>query len=99
MSFLRHGQIYPSDIDFKNRGQAFVQLRPELHRLDEFATGYSLAGCTPALPASASPALFMFNEPAETVNHHLSRAGEFSTGILRNFQPELTLVSQSGKFD
>jgi hypothetical protein len=31
-------------------------LRPRSHRLDEFAAGYSLAGCSPALPASASPA-------------------------------------------
>ena len=30
--------------------------RPRSHRLDEFAAGYSLAGCSPALPASASPA-------------------------------------------
>jgi hypothetical protein len=29
---------------------------PLPHRLDEPATGYSLAGCSPALPASASPA-------------------------------------------
>jgi len=28
------------------------------HRLDEFAAGYSLAGCSPALPASASLAVF-----------------------------------------
>ena len=26
------------------------------HRLDEFPAGYSLAGCSPAEPASASPA-------------------------------------------
>jgi hypothetical protein len=26
------------------------------HRSDEFPAGYSLAGCSPALPASASPA-------------------------------------------
>jgi hypothetical protein len=32
----------------------------------------------------------MLNPPAETVNHHLTRAGEFSTGRMRNFQPELT---------
>src|SRR6266850_7141455 len=31
---------------------------PLPHRLDESATGYSLAGCSPALPASASPAGF-----------------------------------------
>jgi hypothetical protein len=32
----------------------------------------------------------MVNRIAGTVNHHLAGAGEFSTGILRNFQPELT---------
>jgi hypothetical protein len=31
---------------------------PLPHRLDESATGYSLTGCSPALPASASPAGF-----------------------------------------
>jgi len=29
---------------------------PPTHRLDEFPAGYSLAGCAPAEPASASPA-------------------------------------------
>ena len=29
---------------------------PPTHRRDEFPTGYSLAGCAPAEPASASPA-------------------------------------------
>ncbi len=32
----------------------------------------------------------MFHLPAGTVNHHLARTGEFSTGRTRNFQPELT---------
>jgi hypothetical protein len=32
----------------------------------------------------------MYHPPAETVNHHLARAGEFSTGTMGNFQPELT---------
>lgn len=41
---------------------------PAPHRLDESAAGYSLAGCTPAEPASASPAGFIFDQPAETVN-------------------------------
>jgi hypothetical protein len=33
----------------------------------------------------------MFHPSAETVNHHFTRAGEFSIGKTRNFQPELTL--------
>ena len=32
----------------------------------------------------------ILHPPAETVNHHLAGAGEFSTGELGNFQPALT---------
>jgi len=49
MSFLRHEEIYPSD-----GGRAIAEPAPT-HRLDEFPAGYSLAGCAPAEPASASP--------------------------------------------
>src|SRR5579862_232310 len=42
----------------------------------------------------SSPPLYrpesILNPPAETVNHHLSGAEEFSTGDLGNFQPALT---------
>jgi hypothetical protein len=48
MSFLRHREIFPSDEDASVAGAL-------AHRLDEFPAGYSLAGCAPALPASASP--------------------------------------------
>ena len=50
MSFLRQGEIYPFD-----KG-AITQDRALAHRKDESPAGYSLAGCTPAQPASASPA-------------------------------------------
>ncbi len=50
MSFVRHREIYPSDGGQTRTGRA------PAHRLDEFPTGYSLAGCSPAEPASASPA-------------------------------------------
>ncbi len=50
MSFLRHGEIYPFDEG------AITQDRALAHRKDEFPAGYSLAGCAPAEPASASPA-------------------------------------------
>ena len=33
---------------------------PSAHRLDEFPAGYSLAGCSPAAPASASPAVCQY---------------------------------------
>src|SRR5712692_11196230 len=50
MSFLRHQEIYPSDGGLSLASQA------PAHRLDEFPAGYSSAGCSPAVPASASPA-------------------------------------------
>src|SRR6185312_5537831 len=48
----------------------------------------ALLQCLPPLHRLDS----MFHLPAGTVNHHLIRAGEFSTGRTRNFQPELTLT-------
>src|SRR5260370_8562923 len=50
MSLFRHEEIYPSD------GGAIAVDRAPAHRWDEFPAGYSLAGCSPAEPASASPA-------------------------------------------
>jgi hypothetical protein len=50
MSFLRHGEIYHFDEG------AISQDRALPHRNDEFPAGYSLAGCAPPVPASASPA-------------------------------------------
>jgi selenocysteine lyase/cysteine desulfurase len=41
----------------------------------------------------------MLHPPAETVNHHLLGAGEFSTGEMGNFQPALTQVKISDLFD
>jgi hypothetical protein len=50
MSFPRHQEIYPP-----MEAQTITVGAPA-HRLDEFPTGYSLAGCAPAEPAAASPA-------------------------------------------
>jgi hypothetical protein len=41
--------------------------------------------------------VFIFYRPAETVNHHLPGAEEFSTGIVGNFQPELTHQHDLGR--
>jgi hypothetical protein len=51
MSFLRHREIYQVEASWRgrNRGPA------RTIRLDESPVGYSLAGCSPAEPASASP--------------------------------------------
>jgi len=60
MSFRRHGEIYRSDErqagPLPGRPLHHSPRPPQPHRLDEFPAGYSWAGCSPAEPASASPA-------------------------------------------
>jgi hypothetical protein len=53
MSFLRHLEIYRSDLIRLVRERR--KRRPRPHRLDEFPVGYSSADCSPAGSASASP--------------------------------------------
>jgi hypothetical protein len=50
MSFSRHEEIYHFDEGAIPADHALA------HRTDEFPAGYSSAGCSPAEPASASPA-------------------------------------------
>jgi hypothetical protein len=56
MSFFRHGEIYPPDVQ-KETGSGVRAPLPALIGTDESPTGYSLAGCSPAEPDSASPAI------------------------------------------
>ena len=51
MSFKGIGEIYPND-----KGDDFLTPSPRLIIRMSFPTGYSLTGCSPALPVSASPA-------------------------------------------
>ena len=53
MSFLRHKEIYQSDEPLSERARLCGHALA--HRLDEFPVGYSLASCSPAELASASP--------------------------------------------
>ena len=98
MSFLRHKQIYQSDLSAKRRGGTDAGFAP---------CPIVLMSLRPAIPRQVGlhqspPPLYqpisMLNPPAETVNHHLTGAGEFSTGKMGNFQPELTedLSRQTG---
>ena len=54
LSFFRHEEIFHPMYDCRSRGTSQNRLPPD-HRLDESPAGYSLAGCSPAEPASASP--------------------------------------------
>src|ERR1039457_4603782 len=56
MSFLRHGEIYHFDDGASSEGVIPADHALAHHRNDEFPAGYSSAGCSPAAPASASPA-------------------------------------------
>src|SRR5438132_10061516 len=51
MSFLRHREIYQVETGGRGRNRGYARTS----RLDESPVGYSLAGCSPAEPASASP--------------------------------------------
>lgn len=55
MSFFRHEEIFQSDGGSTVQGEP-AETGPPDHRLDESPAGYSSAGCSPAEPASASPA-------------------------------------------
>jgi hypothetical protein len=65
VSFLRHVKIYRSDL-FRWELDTKYNSRPD-HRFDESSTGYSLTGCAPAEPASASPVLDSFSLYIATV--------------------------------
>jgi hypothetical protein len=54
MSFFRHQEIFRSDVGSNLEGEPAETGSPD-HRLDESPAGYSLAGCSSAEPAAASP--------------------------------------------
>ncbi len=56
VSFFRHGEIYRNDVGVGKTGNEPMGLAPSSHRPDESPAGYSLASCSPAELASASPA-------------------------------------------
>src|SRR5581483_238112 len=85
--------INPMYALLKTQGEAIPGFAPGLIVLMSLPPAIpwrvALLHCSPPLHRLDS----IYHSPAETVNHHLSRAGEFSTGTMGNFQPELTLTS------
>ncbi len=73
MSFLRHAEIYPTRT-LAQGGLAAALSHPGW---DEFPAGYSLAGCSPAEPASAWPASASIIEE-RSVGNGLSVKGSLS---------------------
>ena len=113
MSFLRHDEIYRSDVG----GKTILSLKPSRASRWSAPTQNKGRGSDPApFPSSAMslgsaipwrvalqqspPPLYrpesILQPPAETVNHHLTGAEEFSTGDLGNFQPALTELTANG---
>ena len=105
MSFLRHREIYRSDgLGFRESGARSGGLHAPTHRFDEFPAGYSLAGCAPAEPASASPAEQKFTMKAIPRPSFFQRMGKpclagcLTSGVHRGFPPGIKpgLVRREG---
>src|SRR5581483_3309036 len=89
--------INPMYALLKTQGEAIPGFAPGLIVLMSLPPAIpwrvALLHCSPPLHRLDS----IYHSPAETVNHHLSRAGEFSTGTMGNFQPELTYEREAAR--
>ncbi len=75
MSFVRHREIFRSDL---SRRELDIECNSRTdHRFDESSTGYSLMGCAPAEPLSASPVVPSFSLNNATV-HQTAANGNLS---------------------
>jgi hypothetical protein len=72
LSFSRHREIYQSDEQKSERARLFSHALA--HRLDEFPVGYSLASCSPAELASASPTGLIVSKGPVEGNNFFRRA-------------------------
>ena len=94
MSFSRHPEIYQSDGWVG--GPGLLPLARPPHRLDEFPASYSLAGCSPAEPASASPTDASMNESVRR-DKHSSANGNVSLVLLSQPWGPLHLVPSEAR--
>ena len=95
MSFLRHEQIYQSDVFCSGgRGEADDGFAPSLIVLMSLRPDIPWRVALQQSPPPLHRPESMLYPPAETVNHHPTGAGEFSTGDLGNFRPALTDMEQ-----
>jgi hypothetical protein len=104
MSFLRHEEIYRSDVrpGYSWERQPVVAA-PALIGCDEFPVGYSLAGCPPAEPASASPtgddsqqSTLPYNDFSANGNYPLNFVSQ-SKGALQNAPSPLLAGARAGR--
>jgi hypothetical protein len=92
MSFLGMSRSIIRCAVFCSGDDSSFGFAPGTHRLMSLRPAIpwwgALLHCPPPLYQPTS----ILNRLVGTVNHHLTRAGEFSTGDMGNFQPELTQV-------
>jgi hypothetical protein len=88
MSFSRHAEIYPCD-----GGTIFSSVPPPI-AVDESPAGYSLAGCSPTEPASASPTSFsmLHKRPAGRLFHSV---GEIKNWTRNASKPSVTFLDEA----
>ena len=91
MSFSRHTEIYQSDGWIG--GPGLLPLARPPHRLDEFPASYSLAGCSPAEPVSASLADASMNESVRRAKHSSANGNVSLVLLSQPWGPLQTAVS------
>ncbi len=81
---------------FFKPGAEPIPVRPRSHRLDEFAASYSLAGCSPALPASASPTGIHLQPPPQICQPLPLRNPKLPLDL--KARPRQTIITGVGQF-
>jgi hypothetical protein len=96
MSFLRHREIYQVEGSWRGPNRGHVRAL----RLDESPVGYSLAGCSPAEPASASPTGGTLQQWRGALQLAIRRYlfTTLSRGLTLGAHPSLVLVTVSTVF-
>jgi hypothetical protein len=96
MSFLRHGEIYRPISSCGSKPEQPWLDSPGAHRYDEFPAGYSLAGCAPAEPASASPAGVhrAAGRSGSTIEMQRTARSVLTACLTQGDNPTLTLFDQ-----
>ena len=82
--------INPMWRSFRTQGEAVFGFAPGFIVLMSLQPAIPWRGALQQSPPLLHRLDYVYHPSAETVNHHSARAGEFSTGTLGNFHPELT---------
>ena len=86
MSFLGMSRSIIRCAVFRSGEDAFFGFAPGTHRLMSLRPAIPWRGALLHCPPPLYQPLSILNRLGGTVNHHLTRTGEFSTGDMRKFQ-------------